>query len=167
MRGRKPKPTDLHALHGTLNATRHKAREAEPKPAGSLLSEPPAWMTESQQAGWRYAVECAPRGLLKRIDQAVLAVWVEAENRHRVAAQAQARLDKNSNLPLLTKSKDGSIAASPYLGIMNSAATTMLKAGSELGFSPASRPRIPTEPEKNDAPTSPWAKLKVLNGGKA
>ena len=69
MRGRKPKPTALHDLHGTFRATRHKAREAEPKAVGDLLSEPPDWMTDGQQAGWRYAVENAPKGVLRRIDR--------------------------------------------------------------------------------------------------
>ena len=106
MRGRKPIPTDLHKLRGTLNATRHgKGRSGEPEAAGDLPPEPPGWMSEGQQAGWRHAVEHAPRGILKAIDRGVLAVWVEAEERHRTAATLQARLDQGAKLPLLTKTK--------------------------------------------------------------
>ena len=61
MRGRKPKPTALHELHGTLNATRHgKGRSGEPVAEGDLPPEPPGWMSEGQQAGWRHAVGISP-----------------------------------------------------------------------------------------------------------
>ena len=41
MRGRKPKQTALHKLHGTLNATRHgKGRSGEPEAVGDLGPEP-------------------------------------------------------------------------------------------------------------------------------
>ena len=58
----------------------------------------------------------------------MLAIWVEAEERHRTAATMQARLDQGTKLPLLTKTKDGTAIASPYLGIMNRAAAIMIKA---------------------------------------
>ena len=170
MRGRKPIPTELHKLRGTLHATRHtKARQGEPVAQGELSAEPPPWMTDSQQAGWRYAVEHAPRGLLKQIDRTVLAIWVEAEDRHRTAAMMQAQVDKSSKWPLLTKDKNGLAVAGPYLGIMTRAAAVLLKAGSELGFSPAARPRLaagagePPAPDVND----PWERLSVIQGGKA
>src|SRR5690349_12037675 len=34
MAGRPPKPTHLHIVDGTLNATRHKDRKDEPQPTG-------------------------------------------------------------------------------------------------------------------------------------
>ena len=169
MRGRKPIPTDLHKLRGTLNTTRHgKGRSGEPEAAGDLPPEPPGWMSEGQQAGWRHAVEHAPRGILKAIDRGMLAVWVEAEERHRTAATMQAQLDRGTKLPLLTKTKDGTATASPYLGIMNRTAAIMIKAASELGFSPAARPRLAASATQ-DLPDehSPWARLKVIHGGKA
>ncbi len=169
MRGRKPIPTDLHKLRGTLNPTRHgKGRTGEPQALGALLPEPPGWMSEDQQAGWRHAVEHAPRGILKAIDRGMLAVWVEAEERHRTAAMMQAQLDQGTKMPLLTKSKDGAAIASPYLGIMNRAAALMIKAASELGFSPAARPRLAAQAAQEPCDEhSPWARLKVIHGGKA
>jgi P27 family predicted phage terminase small subunit len=112
-------------------------------------------------------VEHAPRGILKAIDRGVLAVWVEAEERHRTAATMQARLDQGAKLPLLTKTKDGTAVPSPYLGIMNRAAAIMIKAASELGFSPAARPRLAASAAQELADGhSPWARLKVVHGGK-
>ena len=159
MRGRKPKPTVLHALQNTTNVTRHRARTREPKLDGALPKAPPAWMTESQKAGWRHALKHAPRGLLKPIDRGVLAVWVEAEDRHRTAAVQQAKLDADNDQPLLIRGAEGLAYVSPYLGILTKAALLMIKAASELGFSPASRPRIsvPDEPSQD----SPWSALQV------
>jgi P27 family predicted phage terminase small subunit len=169
MRGRKPTPTNLHQLRGTYNVTRHgKDRSGEPKATGDLAAAPPEWMTEAQQAGWRYAIEHAPRGILKAIDRGMLAVWVEAEERHRTAAAMQAQLDQGTKLPLLTKTKDGTAVPSPYIGIMTRAAAIMIKAASELGFSPAARPRLAAQAASSpDDEQSPWAQLKVIHGGKA
>jgi phage terminase small subunit len=75
----------------------------------------------------------------------------------------QARLDLANNLPLLTKTKDGTAVASPYLRIMNHAALIMLRCGGELGFSPASRPRIQLIPSGGprliEGELDPWDEL--------
>ena len=154
--GRKPTPTALHKLHGTLNTTRHRGRlEAEPAVDRSPRLEPPDWLTEDQKAGWRYAVEHAPRDVLASIDRGVLLIWVEAEDRHRRAVLAQARLDAAAPLmPFLQKTKDGNVIQSHYLGIINRAAALMLKAASELGFSPAARPRLVAPGESVPLPIS-------------
>ena len=165
MRGRKPTPTALHVLRGSLNATRHAGRVNEPRAAGDLGPEPPAWMSESQAEGWRYAIDNAPRGLLKKIDRTTLAIWVAAEDAHRSAVSMQARLDANSSLPLLVRAKDGTISVSPYLTVANKAALVMLKAVGELGFSPASRPRIMAEAVP-DPVQSPWDRFDVIQGGR-
>ena len=166
MRGRKPKPTALHHLEGTFNVTDHRHRAAEPIASGDLLPDPPPWMTSDQQEVWRYVIAHAPKSLLKMIDRGALAVWVIAEDQHRVAALNQAALDAGTALPLLTRDKNGLAVVSPYLGVINRAGLRMLRAASELGFSPAARPRL-----TGDMPTatdnSPWAALTVIDGGKA
>lgn len=167
MKGRKPKPTALHELSGTLNATRHKDRKREPKAVGDLGAEPPEWMTDEQQAGWRYAVENAPAGVLKRIDRGMLATWIEAECRHRTATMMQAKLDAGSATPLLVKQKDGPLVVSPYIGILHKTALIMMKAGSELGFSPASRPRLIASEDSQQDEDDPWSGLQVIVGGKS
>ena len=172
--GRRPKPTLLHALHGTTNATRHKNRAREPEAPGDPLAEPPDWLTDGQKDAWHYAIEHAPRGLLKPIDRTVLLIWVEAEDRHRRAAMAQAALDARApGLQLVMPRSRGAgrgteLVESPYVRIIARAAETLLRATAELGFSPAARPRLAggaSEPEKpaND----PWGRLKLLEGGKA
>ena len=165
MRGRKPIPTALHSLRGTTNVTRHRARAAEPKPEGTLHA-PPDWLSPEQSASWAYVIAHAPAGVLRMIDRGMLAVWVEAEDRHRRATMQQSRLDVGNAMPLLTRSKDGAAVPSPYLGIITKAASTMIKAASELGFSPASRPRLVEQTGKLAEKTSAWSGLKVIAGGK-
>jgi P27 family predicted phage terminase small subunit len=134
MKGRKPIPTALADLHG--RPRHNKAPRSEPKPVGDL-DEPPAWMTDDQKDGWRYAIQHASPGLLKRIDRSALTAWVIAEDIHRQAVIMQAAS------PLLIKApKTGVLMQSLYLPIINRQALIMLKAASELGFSPTARPRI-------------------------
>ena len=150
--GRKPKPTAMHDLHGTGQTTRHRARQNEPVAEGDL-SVPPDHLTADQKADWIYAVTHAPAGVLAACDQAAMEVFIVARDHHRIANKAQQQLDVGNALPLLTRTsevigKDGKVAGggniipSPYLGIMSSAGQRMLRAAAELGFTPASRPRL-------------------------
>ena len=148
MRGRKPKPTALKELEG--NPGKRRLNQREPKPTGDLYAAP-GWMTDSQREGWAYAITHSPHGLLKHLDRSVLAIWVVAEDLHREAAE------KIAQYGLLTKSPNAGLPLqSPYLAILNKQAQLMLKAGSELGFSPASRTRVQVETGLN----SPMAWLR-------
>lgn len=162
--GRPSKPTALHKLHGTARADRN-SRPDEPQPVGELR-DPPDWLNESQRAGWQYAIEHSPPGLLKMLDRGALALWVEAEDRHRIASMTQSLLNKNSTAPFLIKGPDG-MMMSPYVDIIDRAAKIMFRAIQELGFSPASRPRIHVAPAASNEPKNPWAALRLIPGGKA
>lgn len=50
MVGRKPKPTDLHVIAGTLDMSRHANRENEPRPAGK--PEKPKWLRGKGSRIW-------------------------------------------------------------------------------------------------------------------
>ena len=133
MAGAKPKPTHLKLVTG--NPGKRKLNAREPMPSGNL-SEPPDWLTEDQKRGWAYALSNAPLGLLKLLDRGAFTVWVIAEDLHRQAAEKVAALG------MLNKTAGGNIIQSPYMPIVNRQALIMLKAASELGFTPAARPRI-------------------------
>ena len=137
MRGGKPIPTHLKIVAG--NPGKRPLNQNEPKPAGNLDTAP-EWLTEAQQACWRYAIEHAPSGLLKRLDSAALVVWVVAEDLHRQATEKLARSGLVIKTPLT-----GHPMQSPYLGIVNRQALIMMKAAAELGFTPSSRTRIHVE----------------------
>ncbi len=134
MRGRKPVPTHLKVIRG--NPGKRALNPDEPVPAGDL-SAPPDWMSEAQKAGWNYAIEHAPAGLLKMLDRSVLAAWVAAEDLHRRASE---QVDK---FGILTKAPiTGLPIQSPYLPVMNRQAALLLKCAEQLGFTPAARSRI-------------------------
>ena len=68
-----------------------------------------------------------------------------AEDLHRQAAIAQTKvglLMRVKTRATMNQDDPGVPAASPYINIINQQAKIMLKAASELGFSPVSRPRI-------------------------
>jgi P27 family predicted phage terminase small subunit len=142
MRGRKPVPSALRALHG--NPRKVPMPKFEPKPDGDL-SDAPEWLNKAQQACWKYALSNAPPGMLKRIDLGVLLVWAVAEDLHRQASEAQAKvglLVRIKTRATINQDDPGVPAASPYINIINQEAKIMLKAASELGFTPVSRPRV-------------------------
>lgn len=146
MKGPKPTPSHLAVLKGGRGAEAARERLQEPQPEGDLFA-PPGWLSPDQQEGWRYAIAHAPRGLLRNLDASLLAVWVVAEDLHRTAAQAVKQYG------LLVKSpKQGAPMQSPYMAIINRQAEIMMRAASELGFTPTSRTRITLgagEKEKN------------------
>jgi P27 family predicted phage terminase small subunit len=135
MKGRKPTPSRLKALRG--NPGKRALPKNEPKPAGEL-NAPPDWLTPNQQSGWTYALDNAPRGLLKALDRSVLVAWVIAEDLHRRAAEELER----SGALLVKAPNTGLPIQSPYLPIINKQAQIMIKAAEQLGFSPAARPRL-------------------------
>ena len=134
MPGRKRTPTHLKIVAG--NPGRRPLNSNEPRPVGNLDAAP-GWLTEAQQAGWRYVIEHAPRGLLKRLDSALLVIWVIAEDVHRQAAESLVE-----SRSLLAEGSMKQAIASPYVAIMNSQSQIMLKAAAELGFTPTARTRI-------------------------
>lgn len=148
MAGRKPKPTQLKVVTGTFRKDR--ANEREPKPTGDL-SDAPEHFSEAQRAAWEYAIQHAPKGLLKKLDLSVLEIWVTACVFHREAAQKVATTGQ------VIKSPSGYPVMNPYLANMNKQAQIMLKAAAEMGFTPASRSRIVLAEEA--VGDDPWAKL--------
>jgi len=145
MRGPKPKPTVLHRLHGALNPTRHSNRQLEPVARGAL-EEPPADLNAAEREAWHYAIEHAPRGVLKQIDRAVLTLWVKTAERYRRAEAAHAEINAESPLPDVVRTPSGMLVQSPYIGMMNRTALVMTRASppsaaSSPGRSAGERPQ--------------------------
>ena len=151
MAGRKPLPTKVKQIKGTLQKCRTNPRE--PKPDGDLV-EPPDYMTEGAKSAWRYALECAPPNLLKRLDMSVLEIWACAADLYR---KAQAGISKTG---LLIKAPNTGVPMqSPYLAIANKQAQIMTKAAVEMGFTPASRSRVILPMEAVDDEIDQWADI--------
>jgi P27 family predicted phage terminase small subunit len=165
MAGRRPKPTVLHRLQGTYNATNHgRDRQFEPIAEGDLYRVPDG-LTPSQQTVWRYAIANAPKSLLRKIDRDMLLIWVEARDRWNTAREMQAQIDRDVTLKLLVRGPMG-LVPSPYNDILDKTAKTMIRVAQDLGFSPAARPRIQMAPEAEiEDEDNPWAKLRLVRGG--
>jgi P27 family predicted phage terminase small subunit len=136
------KATHLHVLEGTLRPGVSRRRQHEPKPRGDL-GDPPDWMDKEHQAVWREQVRACPPGLLKTSDAKAMAAWTCAAVAHTRAAKRFNVEGETSQVVLL--SKDGNHYVSPYLGVMNRQAELLIRFGTELGFSPASRTKISVE----------------------
>ena len=138
MRGRKPKPTVLKKLHQSHNPI----NEHEPIPQSDLSvgsDSAPAHFDDDMRAAWNYALANSPPGLLKAIDASVLECWVIAHCVHRKAVKG---LMAESSLVVPATAGSAQLVQSAYLPIVNRQAMIMMRAASELGFSPTARPRI-------------------------
>ena len=130
MPGPPRKPTHLRLLHG---APDHRPLpKDEPQGVGVLWS-PPDWFDDDQREQWLYAIENAPAGLLTATDREVLVIWTVASVEHARAAQEVRKLGA------IVKTKDGNAIQNPFLPVVNRQAVIMMRAGGEMGFSPASR----------------------------
>ena len=151
MRGRKPIPTMLKLVSGTQR--RDRANPDEPQPVGVLLA-PPEWMTDEQKSEWVYALEHAPRGLLRQLDKNIFAQWclisVELVE-HEIAIRVEGRVIERGGAQRVTINPDGSQTKTvrspikvnnPRVRQIRDAQAMLIKVTAELGFSPTSRSRI-------------------------
>jgi P27 family predicted phage terminase small subunit len=130
MRTRKPIPVALHKLHGKPG--RRPIEVCETAGVGDIWA-PPTWFDDQQREQWHYSSEHAPPGLLTGTDREILVVWVVAAVEHARACQRVRELGQ------VVSTREGGVMQNPYLGVMNRQAHIMLRAASELGFSPAAR----------------------------
>jgi P27 family predicted phage terminase small subunit len=160
--GRPPIPTELHKLRGTYRPARHDKRAVATATPGELSAAAPAWMSETQAATWKFAIENAPRDLLKPIDGELLAAWCVACDQHRTAAAMLNAADRGSPWPLLTADKE-KLTLSCYVKITNEAALRMARMAQELGFAPGSRARsAPPAKAAKDDPSQFWERFRPV-----
>jgi P27 family predicted phage terminase small subunit len=150
MRGRKPKPNALKLIAGNPGK---RPVSTEPDAPGDLFAAP-ASMTDAQKAIWRHAIDNAPKGLLRHLDRELLTEWVRAIaelNAADLELQQSGPVVKQGGGERITTKPDGSTVktvrseswvVSPWAKARDNAFQRMLKATSELGFSPTSRSRI-------------------------
>jgi len=150
MKGRRPLPTQLKIVRGTLRKSRENPNE--PKLEHALSDEAPEHLTAEQKEVWRYVIANAPANLLKSLDWAVLEIWVVSYDIYRKAQKEVQRLGQ------VIKTPNDYPMMNPFLANMNKQALLMLKAASEMGFTPASRSRISIGKEATSE-DDPWSKL--------
>lgn len=91
MRGRLPKPAELHVIEGTLNVTRHA--HFKDGPLGDGLPIKPKAMKGRASAIWDETLRCAP--WLKESDSKTFFVWccMAAEAERSVAKMTASRIN--------------------------------------------------------------------------
>jgi P27 family predicted phage terminase small subunit len=148
MAGRKKKPTELKIIEGTYRKDRDNP--LAPKVTGDLIN-PPNYFTQEQSEVWKYAIENAPKGLLKKLDISVLEIWVTSYVVYREC------FSKVQEMGQVLTSPSGYPIVNPYLSNMNKQALIMMKSASEMGFTPTSRSKVSVEQESNTQ--DPWEAL--------
>jgi phage terminase small subunit len=126
----------MHRLQGTRASS---SRLDEPHAPGNLDATPPAGLTPAQAELWRYHVENAPAGVLKPIDGRLLQTFVVALD---LQAQAAA-LMASAGLLIETVRR---ASEHPSVRTFARMSALVVRLSSEMGFSPASRPRIQASP---------------------
>ena len=131
MAGAKPIPIELKKLKEP-----GKKQIDVPK-NDSPLGDPPAHFTEIQKKIWHEACENSPVGVLTINDRTALTIWCTAMDLY-----VQASLEVQAGGLIVESPVKGDPMQSPALSILNRQAELLLKASSELGFTPASRTKL-------------------------
>lgn len=144
----------LHDLGGTLRRDRGHAPEREAVAAGRLFAAP-AGLTAAQRIVWRREIRAAPAGVLAKIDLEILRQWVRVVDR---CDKLQKVIDEGHGEP--------GWEAAPAHRQLDRALGLLLRLAGELGFSPASRPKLRIEPAApSDDPANPWHALRLVGVG--
>ena len=130
------------------------APEREAVAAGRLFAAP-AGLTAAQRIVWRREIRAAPAGVLAKIDLEFLRQWVGSST---AATSCRKSSTKVTGEP--------GWEAAPAHRQLDRALGLLLRLAGELGFSPASRPKLRIEPAApSDDPANPWHALRLVGVG--
>lgn len=149
--GRKPLPTAVKAVKGTLRKSRTNA--AEPQ-AAAMLSDPPLEMREAAADLWRYLVGSKPPGVLHANNAALLERYCELLAQYRDVVR---EISKRGVGGLLTKDRHGMPARSILFELQMELSRSLKECEAELGFTPVSRARVQVPQAQPPKLDDPWA----------
>ncbi len=143
MKGRKPVPTGLKLMRGTLKKQRVNPTEPTPK-VGS--SDPLKGLTPRALEHYaRLTADIAGMGILTTVDGAALSELAQAMADYEVASVMLARDG------MVVETERGTVR-SPWLMVRKQASDQMQRGFADFGLTPAARVRLHTEPKsKKDA----------------
>ena len=128
MPGRKPLPTAIKRMKGTLQPCR--ANRHEPRPR-TTLGTSPEYMSESAKEAWQYAITNAPPGLLSALDGAVLERWANCSGMYR---EALTKINGAGVFGMLIKTPSGILRRSPLMDVIRDLALEMKGYETEMGL---------------------------------
>jgi P27 family predicted phage terminase small subunit len=139
LQGRKRVPSVLSELHGRPGKRKRLAHEPRPAVVDHLPA--PDHLGDDARYEWeRIITELQALKMITSLDLSILSAWCTAAGDY-VASERQIRQEG-----LVVDSRDRGLVRSPWLLVRNKAIEQMIRLGSELGLSPASRPRISVAP---------------------
>lgn len=130
--GRKPKPNVLKVINNNPGG-RPLPEELEIE---GELGGAPDWFSEEELLAWNNILEAAPPGLLTSVDHNLLVIYCQACAEHK---EASLMLKSEG---YVVESLTGAKKKNEWVVVKNRAAEIMLKTGSEMGFTPASRSKV-------------------------
>lgn len=151
--GRKPLPTAVKAVKGTLRKSR--TNQAEPGPTASL-ADPPLDMREAATDLWRYLVGNTPAGVLHANNAALLERYCELLAQYRDVVHEIARRGVGG---LLAKDRFGLPTRSILFELQVELSHLLRECEAELGFTPVSRARVQVPQATATNHDDPWADI--------
>ena len=149
MPGRKPLPTAIKKIKGTLQPCRTNRNEPR---SNKTLGAAPDYMSESAKEAWHYAATNAPTGLLSALDGAVLERWANCSGMYR---EALSKINRAGVSGMIIKTPSGILRRSPLMDVIRDLALEMKGYETEMGFTPAARSRVSVQPP-TDTGQDPW-----------
>lgn len=142
-RGRKPLPTQIKKLKGTLEKSRVLDDEMTPEPV-SEIPLPPEWLNDIARQEWyRVVGGLAALKMVSSLDLGMLAIYC---NEMSVYIEIEEMLRQKDRV-MVFKHENGQLKYAqvvPYQKVADRAFEKAMKIATEFGFTPASRTRIST-----------------------
>ena len=145
MKGRKPKPTNMHVLNG--NPSKLDLEEKiryEPKPLLIAPECPKELNTKAKEIWNRFYPEMLRTGILAYIDEMAFAGLCQ---NYAIYLETEKFLEEHGRV---MKTKRGAIKTRPEVYIANNALNFVKAFATEFGLTPSSRGRIYLPGEKPD-----------------
>ncbi|MEP2029270.1 MAG: phage terminase small subunit P27 family [Paracoccaceae bacterium] len=148
MRGRKPKPTQLKLITGTLRKSRTNKNEIRPD---VVRPDPPDHLSHQAKIEWdRIVGNLFSLGIMTALDRGALAAYCQAYGRWVQAERALARFSKNdaATFGIMLKTSHGNAIVNPLVSAANKAQADMVRYAAEFGMTPSSRSRVSAATDK-------------------
>ncbi len=143
--GPRPKPSNVHYLHGNPSKKPEAALLNEFKPDVELPDCPRVLAKAAKAEYHRLGVELERYGLVSKLDRGVLAMMATEWARYEWAERRIAELnrdDEAGEAGLVDKTPNGFKQMSVYLIISRKAMELYLKLATEFGLTPSARTRV-------------------------
>lgn len=151
MAGRRPLPTKLKRLKGTLRTSRENPNEPQPEVS---LPDPPDHLDEiATDEYYRVADELLELGLLSEIDRTALAGYASS---YSLWVQTTEAIKKDG---ITVERANGDIVPHPLLHVQYKAQQQMRLFLVEFGMSPASRSKVAARHQESEKVESPFARI--------